>query len=1020
MKNTLPALVILCAPALLIAQPAGSSALDSCSETAQAGPFVTLACREGVAVRLQPVDPGILRVRVSTSGRFPESLTEHWGFVRSDWPAVAFRKHSTNEAVRMETAELHILVSFRPFRISIADRAGRTFFEETSPARDSANGGTRQRISMAADEHFYGLGFQRKAFDMRGSKLAWWRAFRSSEATVPFFLSSRGYAYYSNNTYRHTFDFTGSGSYTVSADGGDLDYYVVHGPRYRRMLERYTALTGRPLLAPRWALGIGYEARYLEEQTGIEKIASRFRGEDIPIDWIGLEPGWEQVPYDMKWRWSPARFPDPDSMIRRLAAMGIKMGLWESGAAPKTGYTDEQVRLRWYRPRIEAAIRKGIKFFKQDDPYPRMISSQEMLEPELNRALGGSGVFTAAEMNNVTNSLYSETAMREYTRVTGERAMIMFNGYGSSIASHRWPFTWEADFPLGTGALSASLSAHSLVSTRDRNEAPDGIHLGYLAPFSYLESWAYYKEPWLYSGPLLDMNRFYVKLRYRLIPYLYSSLRQAATSGLPLMRPMPLDFQDDPATAALASQFMLGDALLVSSGRATITSGAELPGGMKREEAAGTKPRVYLPKGRWYDYWSGDAVDSRGEWRDASWPSYAGGPLWVRGGSIIPMGPVIAWSDQEPLDVVELDIYPAGASRYSLYEDDGRTYAYRKGAFTATELRCREHPGGLTIHIGARQGSYQGMPERRAFLLGIHTRLAPVEIVAAGKRLAPALSKEDLVLVAARRGWYHDAARGVLWIKPSTGWRYGYDARGAKADPDRDTVYWAPGAPGQTGAMAISVTLVKPAPKIPGPGPAAILTMESGHHTLIADGTSTTPVTITVRDASYRQVHNARAAVHLEAGGGALLGCGLAACELETVDGIARTVLTAPRAAGPVLLRAVSAGPRPAELTVNVVRGVIYLQASPPERIKLNSDGSWLPLRVNLYATIQAGGETIRSANTRLHLHITGGSGRVPPDAEVQAVEGVGVFENVVFDKPPNYVMHVGGPGLEPASIPIY
>ena len=282
--------------------------------------------------------------------------------------------------------------------------------------------------------------------------------------------------------------------------------------------------------------------------------------------------------------------------------------------------------------------------------------------------------------DQVTNSLYSQTAMEEYTRVTGERAMIMFNGYGSSIASQRWPFTWEADFPLGVGALNASLSGHSLVSTRDRNEVPDGIHTGYLAPFSYLEAWAYYKEPWFYSEDLLDMNRFYVKLRYRLLPYLYSSVHQSAESGLPVMRPMVLEYQDDPQARQVQSQFLLGDWLLVGSARPTLASGAETAQMGVGEQVTDTHAKVYLPEGKWYDFWTGRRLTSKGEWHTAEWPPYAGGPLLVKGGAIIPMGPVITYVDQEPLEVIRLDVYPAGESQYAVYEDDGRTYEYQKGA----------------------------------------------------------------------------------------------------------------------------------------------------------------------------------------------------------------------------------------------------------------------------------------------------------------------------------------------------
>jgi alpha-glucosidase (family GH31 glycosyl hydrolase) len=956
----------------------------------------------------------MLRVRISPGGKFPDSLTVRFGFVRDDWPPVPLRTRATPTALFIETSAMRIKADLRPFRLTIFDLAGRVLYQEAAT-------GPVQQIAMLPDEHFYGLGFQRMALDVRGKKLQWWRAFRSSEATVPFFLSSRGYGYYSNNTFRHVFDFTGAGSAAVSLDGGQPDYFVMLGPSFRHILDRYTALTGRPMLAPRWALGLGYQSRYLDTQTDIVRNARGFRREDIPIDWIGLEPGWEDVPYAMKWNWSPKRFPEPDRMIRDLAALGIKMGLWESGDAPKSGYTDEEVRKAWYRPRIDAAIRKGIKFFKQDDPYPRMISSQEMLAPELNRSLGGSGVFSAAEMNNLSNSLYSDTAMREYRRVTGERTMIMFNGYNSSISSHRWPFTWEADFPLGVGALSASLSGHSLVSTRDRNEAPDGIHLGYLAPFSYLESWAYYKEPWLYSAPLLEMNRRYAKLRYRLMPYLYSSERQSVESGLPLMRPMLLEFQNDPETPRLATQFLLGDWLLVGSATAGLTSGAELLTPDKAKPTADTKPRIYLPKGRWYDFWTGDIVESRGEWRDARWPAHAGGPLWVRGGAIIPMGPVVAYAEQEPLEVVRLDIYPSGASRYSIYEDDGRTYDYEKGAFATTLVRTTEKHNALSIAIGPRQGRYAGMPERRGYLLSVHTRLAPATVTAAGRSLKPARTKQDLLYVAARDGWHYDPSTSTLTIKPSSGWRYDYDTRGPVADKDRDTTYWTGAAPKGAQATEIAVTFTGPY-KAPAPvhGPAARLFVEPAYGTLIADGTSTTAVNVKIVDWSGRRVQNSVAPVRIEVEGEGVLGCGAKACDVAASEGIASTTLTSTRTAGRIRVRATATKLLASEVFVESVRGRILLQASPPERIKLNSDGAWLPLRVTLYATIQVGGRTVKSANTKLRMHVTGGAGKTPEDREQQAHEGVAAFKDVFFEKPPKYVMHVTGEGLEPASLPIY
>jgi alpha-glucosidase len=1008
--------------AAVVLRAAGVVTLDDCAVSGVDHGGILLHCRGDAAVRIQAITPDMIRVRASATGKFSESLPVRFGFVRDNWPAVAIRTRTTRETVWLETSSLRVKAGLHPFRLSVLDRSGRLVFEERDAVELNADGGYMQRIAMARDEHFYGLGFQRMALDVRGHKLQWWRTFRSSEATVPFLLSIRGYGLYSNNTYRHVFDLAGSpDSYSIAADGEELDYYLIHGPAFRDILNRYTELTGRPMLAPRWALGVGYESRYFEDQKGVLKTAAGFRREDVPLDWIGLEPGWEDVPYSMKWKWSPARFPDPDAMIRDLAALGIKMGLWESGDAPKTGFADEEVRKAWYRPRIEAAIDKGIRFFKQDDPYPRMINSQEMLPAQPNSALEGSGVLTAAQLNNLSNSLYSDTAFREYRRVTGERAMIMFNGYNSSISSQRWPFTWEADFPLGVGALSASLSGHSLVSTRDRNEAPDGIHLGYLAPFCYLESWAYYKEPWLYSETLLDMNRFYAKLRYRLFPYLYSSLDQSAQSGLPVMRPMVLEFQNDPETYLLASQFMLGDWLLVGSAGSTLTSGAEQPKPVDGAPAEKAQPRIYLPKGRWYDFWTGDSFESKGEWHSAKWPATAGGPLWVRGGAIVPMGPVTAYIGQEPLEVLRLDIYPSGSSHYTAYEDDGRTYDYEKGAYAKTEFRCAEKPGTLAISIGPRRGSYSWMPRHRGYLLGVHTKRFPTSVTAAGAQLRQVASKAELLYSPQSKGWNYESDPGILWIKPSPGWHYDYDARGAAGDPDRDTAYWNAGAGLGDGGMEIAVSLVPPpAPAKPIFGPSASLGLEPSDRVLLADATSTSRLTVTVVDASGRRVYDARTAVRIEAHGEAALGCGAPACQISAIDGVATTVLTSKRAAGNVRIRATAPGLAPAESTVEIVRGVIELKASPPERIKLNSDGAWLPLRVNLYATIRAGGVRLKSADTVLHLHVTGGSGKTPDDRESKAVEGIAVFQNIFFEKPPNYVLHVTGEGLEPAQIPIY
>jgi len=203
-------------------------------------------------------------------------------------------------------------------------------------------------------------------------------------------------------------------------------------------------------------------------------------------------------------------------------------------------------------------------------------------------------------------------------------------------------------------------------------------------------------------------------------------------------------------------------------------------------------------------------------------------------------------------------------------------------------------------------------------------------------------------------------------------------------------------------------------------GTAAALAVESQFDKLIADGTSTSAITVTVLDASKRRVYDSSHPVRIEAVGEGVLGCGARVCTVNASEGVATTTITSSVEPGRVRILASAQGIEGANTQVEMMRGTIVLKASPPERVKLNSDGSWLPLRFNLYATIECGGVRMRSASTRLRMHGMGGSGKLPADLEARAAKGIAVFKDVVLEKPPNYVVVVSGDGLQTARIPIY
>ena len=253
-----------------------SAALENCPTFRADATTVTFQCAGGAAVAVRVITPEILRVRISPDGRFPNALPIQWGFVKDDWPRASFTTRQTTDAVWIETASLRVAVTRRPFRLSVEDRQGKVLWREQSAPELSAGAGSRLHVEMDPEDHFYGLGFQRVALDLRGKRLRWHRGFRWKEATVPFFMSTRGCAFYSNNPWDQTFDFTkedSPGTYSITAAGGQPDYYILYGPSLKRLLDRYTDLTGKPLHAPRWAFGLGYQCRYLIHQAEVVSIA---------------------------------------------------------------------------------------------------------------------------------------------------------------------------------------------------------------------------------------------------------------------------------------------------------------------------------------------------------------------------------------------------------------------------------------------------------------------------------------------------------------------------------------------------------------------------------------------------------------------------------------------------------------------------------------------------------------------------------------------------------------------------
>lgn len=342
----------------------------------------------GVILTLSFPEASIIRMRMSAIPYPRPSIMVHLGYVKEILRYTKFETLETSESYQLSTENLSINLRKKDANITLLDKEKKCFLKSSDTTNWQIGNGNLINFDMGVDEHFYGFDFQRKTLDARGHKLTFTRNYRWNEATVPFFLSTAGYGFFSANTFDHTFDFTKNNTYSILINCGYLDYFIFHGPSFKTILDQYTALTRRPIMPPNWSMGLCYIARYFENDNGLMDIARRFCEEGIPCDMLGLEPGWEEKDYSMNWIWSRNRFPEPSKMIKKLSDMGYKFELWESGEAPTEGYLDPEVRKKSFEKRVDASVTKGVAFYKQDDPYPRCITSTEMVAfPEI-------GVFT--------------------------------------------------------------------------------------------------------------------------------------------------------------------------------------------------------------------------------------------------------------------------------------------------------------------------------------------------------------------------------------------------------------------------------------------------------------------------------------------------------------------------------------------------------------------------------------------------------------------------------------------------
>jgi alpha-glucosidase (family GH31 glycosyl hydrolase) len=710
---------------------------------------------KGGTLRIEMLAAHTFRIRLSADGRFGEPALNRYGILRREWPSVACEHSETPEAIILRTAEAQLTVNKADGRLTLADAAGKVLTHEATPAWSRADAGFGAQMGFGAEytladgERLYGLGDEtRETVQKRGHLARMWVANVACYVPIPFLMSTSGWAVFLNTTWRHSWDVGHARSDRLRFSGprGELDYYLFVGPDLPSLLDRYTDLTGKPHILPYWGYGLTFVCNQQADAREMLDDALNFRREGIPCDLIGLEPGWMEKYYDfsVEKKWHPERFylpywstKGPHTFLGAAERLGFKMSLW---LCCDYDLSHEEEREAKSRTLLDApAAQAHADDFEQDKHLGMAIQMDKITKPdepwfEHLKQFVDQGVWafkldganqiadhpdrrwanglSDEEMHNLYPTLLNKQMHRGFKAHTGRRAMVYSSGGYAGI--QQFSATWAGDTGGGpkplVSMLNHGLSGHVNVSCDMDVFTPAGIHFGFLQAWSQVCSWAYWRHPWLLGDTLLPIFKYYADLRYRLLPYIYSQAHVAARTGLPIMRAMPLAFGDDPQADALIHQYMLGDAFLT----------------------AAFEDKIHLPRGRWIDYWTGETYEGPAD-IEARWPADRGGPLFVRGGAIIPYGPLMDYIGQKPVDALEIHVYPDGESAFTLYEDDGVSYAYLDGAVARTVITCRETAGHVTITIGAREGRYDGMPQARCYNVHVHVASAPQSVSVDGQ-----------------------------------------------------------------------------------------------------------------------------------------------------------------------------------------------------------------------------------------------------------------------------------------------
>jgi len=707
---------------------------------------VVLTLQSG-ALKIQVCTDSIVRVLYSASTTFSER--PDYVVIKKDWPGAKFDFQSTGDEITLTTAALKVVIARIDSSVTFRSADGSQLLQEGSRKLTpvEVNGENTHRAESffsiyGSHEALYGLGqHQAGVWNYRGESVD--ISQDNSNISIPFLVSSKGYGVYWNNDSRSRFNNRFANYLYVSSEVADvIDYYFFYGPDLDKVVADYRELTGQAPMFGRWAYGFWQCKNRYKSQEEILGVAKKYRDLHLPVDNIVQDWFWWNRKGEFVFN---KNYPDPKGMVDELHRenLHLMISIWPFFEPGSTNYdymdqhgwfvdkfkfakppyhtnamavydaTNPEARKYYWNEIDKALFSIGVDAWWMDTTEPETEGQEENILLNHKLFVGSGNRYLNIYPLMDTGAVYQgQRSASDKKRVyilsrsafSGEQRNSVTAWSGDVVSDF---VTFRRQIP---GGLNFALSGIPYWTTdiggfvfgspadpKFRELFVRWFQFGTFSPVMRVHGTRNPDENELWSyGP--DAQKILVsfdRLRYRMLPYIYSLAWKTTSEGYTPMRPLVMDFRTDERAENIGDQFMFGPAFLVSP----VT------------EPAASMRQLYLPNAKWYDFWAGTSSQG-GKMIEAATPLERI-PLYIRAGSILPLGPEMEWSTEKPADPIELRIYRGADGDFTLYEDENDNYNYEKGVYATIPLHWDDSNGTLTI--GDRKGEFPGMLQKRTF-----------------------------------------------------------------------------------------------------------------------------------------------------------------------------------------------------------------------------------------------------------------------------------------------------------------